>query len=127
MSRFVNIEIDFDPNTEEEFEAETHWRAPELTGDYHPPTLESDIWSFGMTIFEVATGKKPLHSDGMRTEAQAMVAVRAGTIPIRPLQNIWLPDSIWQLLRECWNKKEDERPDIHRCLAVLREAEAAWN
>ena len=125
MSRFVDIEKDYDPNTEEEFEAEIHWRAPELMGDYHPPTLKSDIWSFGMMVYEVATGKKPLHADGYRTQIAAMIKLRDGVVPLRPLQNVWLTDNVWQLLQECWNLNSEERPDIHRCLSVLLEAQAA--
>ncbi|KIP09786.1 hypothetical protein PHLGIDRAFT_18535 [Phlebiopsis gigantea 11061_1 CR5-6] len=126
MSRFVDVEIDIDPNTEDEFEAETHWRAPELMVDYHPPTLQSDIWSFAMTVFEVATGTKPLHADGLRTEVRAMIGTKTqGILPLRPW-NVWLTDEIWELLMKCWNLKAEERPNIQDCLAVLRKANEQW-
>ena len=126
MSRFVDVEVQIDPDTEDEFEAELHWRAPELMVDYRPPTLQSDIWSFAMTIYEVATGKKPLHADGLRTEVRAMIGtLTQGILPRRPLQNRWLTDEVWDLLLRCWNLAPELRPNIQDCLEVLHRAREA--
>jgi serine/threonine protein kinase len=88
------------------------WQAPEvldpsedmLEGDcqYAP---QSDIYSLGMTILEVLTGKVPFSN--RRYDTVVILDVIRGVRPQRPKEML---DDVWNLLESCWDEKPHNRP-----------------
>ena len=77
-------------------------------------TTSSDIWSFGMVMYEVLTRKDPYHEYSMFT---VITKVASGGIPNRPetIGN----DKIWNLMKDCWMLKPTERPTIQDVIQRL--------
>ena len=89
------------------------WTAPEaLDGSF---TFASDVWSYGVAIWELATGLKPFND---LTGAQAAVAIARGTRLARPSQAL-VPDAMWLLLTRCWRAEPAERPTTDKLIADL--------
>lgn len=86
-----------------------NWMAPErLLGE--SPKKPSDIYSFGMTIYEIFTDRTPLRHidfDDFRD------LVGYGNVrPERPKNEDapHLSDAMWELMEECWAKDPKHRP-----------------
>ena len=79
------------------------WTAPEvLLGSPH--TIKSDIWAFGIVLYEVVThGRFPY--PGM-TNAQVMEKIVSGYRIPRPLN---CPDILHNLMQYCWKAEPMER------------------
>ena len=105
------------------------WMAPELLVPevYNKtsarPTFESDIFSFGMLIYEVFqlylnatiahyfyekiySGLVPFQED---TNMMAVSRILEGRRPPRPHQ---IPDWMWQITNKCWTEDSRLRPSI---------------
>ncbi|EMD31919.1 hypothetical protein CERSUDRAFT_59378, partial [Gelatoporia subvermispora B] len=102
------------------------WMAPEL----HEPerwelrksvvTAQSDVYSFGMTMLQIFTGKAPFNQ--YDRDSQVMSAVMRGERPLRPdcmVANQVLIDKMWSLMEDCWQGERTKRPDMHNVLARL--------
>ncbi|GMF34850.1 unnamed protein product [Phytophthora fragariaefolia] len=74
------------------------WKAPERLGDVDSgPSFESDIFSFGMCVIELVSGKYPWINIG--SDSGVLEAVLQGKLPQRPAQ---FADDEWGLvLRMC--------------------------
>lgn len=78
------------------------------TPSYTSPFSEkSDVYSLGMTIMEVITGKAPYHH--RRHDTVVILDVIRGTLPPRPAENL-VSDGLWDLLKSCWQKLPENRP-----------------
>jgi len=92
------------------------WMAPELidpkeeSEDEYPVTLRTDIYSFGMTILEVLTGRPPFSH--RRHDSSVICDIFYGRRPHRPA-NSDLTDSIWALIQSCWCQDPIQRPNIN--------------
>ncbi|EUC56484.1 tyrosine kinase family catalytic domain protein [Rhizoctonia solani AG-3 Rhs1AP] len=89
------------------------WTAPEILLGVNKgkPSHEADIYSLGMTIFEVMTGSIPYNDT---TEPIALTRILQGIVPERPVE--YIPngnkqaDSLWLLLTNyCWLHEPKER------------------
>lgn len=90
------------------------WFAPEVNNDRTLST-RSDIYSFGMTVLELISGKRPY--DDLKNSFQVVAKVAMGAKPERPaeIRN----DSLWALLIRCWNPEPRGRPSIQQVVEVL--------
>ncbi|XP_070506786.1 proto-oncogene tyrosine-protein kinase ROS isoform X3 [Chironomus tepperi] len=89
------------------------WMSPESLVD-GVFTSQSDIWSFGVLMWEVMTlGQQPYPA---RTNIEVLQYVRSGGRLSRPNQNC--PEELYQLMTKCWNRI-DQRPTFRYCLEVL--------
>ncbi|KAJ7496376.1 kinase-like protein, partial [Mycena latifolia] len=86
-----------------------NWMSPELlTGSM--PTMASDIYAFGMTMYELYTDETPLasvaHTDFIE------VVFRLGVRPTRPdIDDVpRLTDPLWKLAEQCWTHSAKKRP-----------------
>jgi len=91
------------------------WMAPELIdpqegADEYPVTLHTDIYSFGMTILEILTGRPPFSH--RRHDSSVICDIFYGRRPHRPA-NSDLTDSIWALIQSCWRQEPLQRPNIN--------------
>ena len=77
------------------------------------PSKEADVYAFGMTMYQVLTGKRPFRP--MRN-AGIIRAVISGERPAKPedAEEIGMTYTVWNLLRECWKEDRTTRPDIFR-------------
>lgn len=92
------------------------------SSEYSPtknnPTKASDVYSFGMTIYEVLTGILPY---GGTQDAMLVVRIVGGERPPRPQNAPWLRDEIWMMIEDCWNANREKRwniDDVHEKLSA---------
>ncbi|XP_042189964.1 proto-oncogene tyrosine-protein kinase ROS-like [Callorhinchus milii] len=93
------------------------WMAPEslIDGLF---TNQSDVWSFGILMWEVMTlGQQPYPA---RTNLEVLHFVRTGGRLERPHS---CPDDLWNLMLKCWAREPHKRPSfrhIQSCLEHLK-------
>src|SRR5215204_4826389 len=87
--------------------------APEVLSK-KPYTKESDIYSFGMIMWEYTTGKKPFHD---RPHNSSLISdILNG---IRPQVTDDTPEFYTELMKKCWDHGPENRPtakEIFDCL-----------
>ena len=86
------------------------WQPPEVLDPAEdslesPYTMQSDIYSLGMTILEVLTGRAPFRH--RRYDTVVILDVIRGA---RPLRSAEISDVVWELLQYCWNAAPQDRP-----------------
>ena len=91
------------------------WMAPETFNPRVGNTC-SDIWSFGMVMYEILTSKDPYYECSMFT---VIAKVASGGTPNRP--ETIANDKIWSLMKSCWTLKPSERPSIQEVIKRLED------
>ncbi|KAI6657688.1 hypothetical protein LOD99_432 [Oopsacas minuta] len=82
------------------------WTAPEALF-YNKFSEKSDVWSFGMTLYEIwSLGDKPW--EGCNNE-EVIQALTNGDTLSQPVQ---CPDQIYQIMLETWKQDKDYRPSF---------------
>jgi hypothetical protein len=114
--------------------------APELFADPNsedsdddmPPlkvTRYSDIWSFGMLVLELLTGKIPF-ADKVLNPA-VMYALMRGERPKRPLESEviarGLNDELWKCLCRCWELSPERRLQLDIIEELLEKLATQWH
>ncbi|CAH1274526.1 FGFR3 [Branchiostoma lanceolatum] len=90
------------------------WMAPERLADGERYTTQSDVWSFGIVLYEIATlGGSPY--PGMPT-AGLVDQLKSG---YRMYQPDDCPDPLYNLMLQCWSLDPEERPFFGKLAAVL--------
>src|SRR5947208_10105026 len=87
--------------------------APEVLSK-NPYTKESDIYSFGMIMWEFTTGKKPFHN--RPHDEYLMLDILKGEIPQITDDT---PEFYAELMKRCWDHNPENRPtaeEIRDCL-----------
>ncbi|XP_070595104.1 tyrosine-protein kinase ITK/TSK [Erythrolamprus reginae] len=91
------------------------WSAPEVFA-YNRYSTKSDVWSFGVLMWEIFTeGKTPYES---RTNAEVVEDVSAGFRLYKPRI---ASNTIYKLMQHCWNEKQNDRPPFSHLLYNLSE------
>ena len=94
---------------------------PEKFGETNSrPTQPTDIYAFGMVMYEVLTGFEPFY-DRKFGPYELVPRVLAGERPKKPInaEKIGFGSGTWELVKECWRKKSAKRPTIERVLVHL--------
>lgn len=91
------------------------WNAPELFQSVESmETFKSDIWSFGMVMYEIVSRKIPFAqvADDMRV----VYFITSGAK--LPIPND-CPSALSEIIQKCWTFNSSERPDANEILAQL--------
>lgn len=79
------------------------WMPPESVM-YRKFTVESDIWSFGVVLWEIFTyGKQPWYE---LANHEVIEAVSDGKILSKPEE---CPDAVYEIMLKCWKSPPSER------------------
>jgi serine/threonine protein kinase len=79
------------------------------TDNIFPFSRWSDVYSFGMTVLEVLTGKAPYHH--RRYDTVVILDIIHGTPPPRPAKEV-VSDGLWTMLHHCWKPLPESRPPV---------------
>ncbi|EJD00428.1 kinase-like protein [Fomitiporia mediterranea MF3/22] len=75
----------------------------------------SDVWSMGMTILELLSGRKPYYDCD-----NVIPIISQGTKPKFPgvLHEVWTVyvDTLWRVCNNCWRIKPSERPTVQNLI-----------
>lgn len=74
---------------------------------------QTDIYAFGMVVYEVLVGHTPL-SGGGRGMAETTILIEEGKRPSKPRKadDIGFGEGTWELVQRCWHKDQDKRPTV---------------
>ncbi|KAG8975341.1 hypothetical protein FRC05_005900 [Tulasnella sp. 425] len=99
----------------------TAWQSPEILRDGAHKSLQSDVYAFGITIYEVLSGKVPYYD---RPSAGSIIAgvLFSGLRP--PLDPPAAPNGtlylrFWTEATRCWTDRPAERPSMTDVLQAL--------
>ena len=92
------------------------WAAPEvMLGMAYGP--RADVWSFGVVLWELCTGRVPF--DGIpRAKLARMIAVENMRLPIPPVDARRCPIQVLRLMAVCF-RAEADRPHFHEISHIL--------
>uniref|UniRef100_A0A336MLS6 CSON003569 protein n=1 Tax=Culicoides sonorensis TaxID=179676 RepID=A0A336MLS6_CULSO len=91
--------------------------APEVIGENYTFTKMSDIWSFGVTMYEIFYYGKAPYQD-VKSFKDLIKLIKT-----RPLEKPYkCPDEIYEkLMLPCWKIDPEERPEINQILITIDE------
>lgn len=89
------------------------WTAPEIMGGTDKASEKSDVYAFGIVMWEVATRQVPYHNKTMTSVA---MDVMSGERPPVPAD---CPQAYAQLMQRCWSGKPSKRPGMADILMYL--------
>ena len=91
-----------------------NWQAPEVVNDLTKLNAYSDIYSFGMLLYEMLTGKIPF--EGL-DEPEIRENIKNGVLPEIPEgTNAHLASTI----KKCWSSNPKERPTIEHIIQSFK-------
>jgi len=98
----------------------TRWTAVELfafTDELTIPTKKTDVWAFGMVLYELLARKLPY--DHLKYDHHVINAITKGMLPkCPPLEMTTMGvEKLWSLCEECWKREPQARPTsdmLHR-------------
>ncbi|KAG8898298.1 hypothetical protein FRB99_007543 [Tulasnella sp. 403] len=97
------------------------FQAPELYNGAHR-SYRSDVYSFGLTIYQVLSGRTPFEQyttflpllEAVATRGERPVTVPAFSRKREPYS------SFWKIARKCWQEDPDERPPMREVFYDLK-------
>lgn len=94
----------------------SRWWAPEMLR-YQNYTRRSDVWSFGCLMWECCCLGATLYPD-IGTVAELGDRIKAG---VRPEHAALFFDDIYQLMLNCWQMEQMDRPSFRELADSLRD------
>ncbi|CAJ1959518.1 unnamed protein product [Cylindrotheca closterium] len=93
------------------------WMAPELLSGTSGNTTKSDIYSYGILIYEVYSGRQPYQGENYETVVRDICDP---VIQKRPTAPVDCPDKVALLMQECLQHQPFKRPDAEQLDLHLR-------
>eukprot|EP01127_Copromyxa_protea_P020897 TRINITY_DN7043_c0_g1_i1.p1 TRINITY_DN7043_c0_g1~~TRINITY_DN7043_c0_g1_i1.p1 ORF type:complete len:801 (+),score=133.62 TRINITY_DN7043_c0_g1_i1:480-2882(+) len=90
------------------------WCAPEVLILDEPFTAKADVYSFGMTLYEIVSKGDTPYSD--LDELETLRSIQEG---IKPKLPEGLDSDFKSMVENCW-KERDERPNFHEIMIALK-------
>ncbi|KAH9123467.1 hypothetical protein LEN26_009936 [Aphanomyces euteiches] len=96
-----------------------NWMSPEQYFMPRSVTAKSDVWSFGMTLWEILCDETPFRQCS-EYEFRDEIYQRENDRPEKP-ENL-RPDHepLWTLITKCWRLKPEARPSADEIVEVLK-------
>jgi serine/threonine protein kinase len=91
------------------------YMAPEITLG-HGSTLASDVYSFGILLWELCTLEKPFKDFSSGKEFKKNVFAKG----YRPSLNSIRSAALRKLIRDCWDPSPENRPHMDHVIKILR-------
>jgi len=89
------------------------WMAPELLVENAQPTTKSDVYAFGVLLFEMLTRQEPYsHVTDDVASVLEQVADLSRVEPFRPFLPPNMPSPMSDLIRSCWHPDPERRPSF---------------
>jgi hypothetical protein len=89
------------------------WQAPECLQKHPKFTMESDIYAFGMIVWEMVTGKRPFASLDKKGICDAVLSGKGETLPKE------MPEFYQKLISSCWHSDPHKRPNLKTLITQL--------
>ena len=70
----------------------------------------SDVWSFGVVLWEIAEGKRPYTE---LSNSEVIKAVCDKGVRLARPERVEVPDELWDLMNKCWDSEENNRPSFN--------------
>ncbi|KAG8899836.1 hypothetical protein FRB99_006412 [Tulasnella sp. 403] len=106
------------------FSGSLRWASPELWNGMGK-TLETDVYAFGMTIYQILSGNVPFYDEGTEAAVAMAVVLRDDRPPRNPPIDLGSGasyESIWDVAENCWKKEPDKRLTMAVAVDRLRSA-----
>ncbi|NXI61362.1 FRK kinase, partial [Anseranas semipalmata] len=104
LARVFKVENEYIHETKPEPKLPVKWTAPEAIR-YSKFSIKSDVWSFGILLFEITTyGKMPYV--GMPGHQVIQMLDKGYRLP----QPETCPKALYELMLQCWSREASERP-----------------
>ena len=105
MARVIDEDMIYICEALSQAEVAAKWTAPEATQPYNRFSIKSDVWSFGILLYEIITyGSFPY--PGM-TNDQVLEQVKQG---YRMPQRSRCSDKLYNIMLNCWREEPENRP-----------------
>ncbi|KAG8794969.1 hypothetical protein FRC12_019540 [Ceratobasidium sp. 428] len=106
------------------FDGITRWFSPELLkrGASAPqPTLASDVWALGCTLYEILTEMLPYSEHKHDIKVQRRIV--AGDLPGQCDDSLKISrvGFLWPIVESCWAPAPEDRPDVPRLAQRLQD------
>ena len=110
----------YDANQEAKFPI--RWSAPEVLTE-RKVSRASDVWSFGIVLWEILEGKMPYYDLLNNAEVIELVCNQHKT-PARPTKRYPYPDDLYDvILMSCWKEDPSLRPTFDELFVMLDDLE----
>ncbi|KAK0415816.1 hypothetical protein QR680_012135 [Steinernema hermaphroditum] len=94
------------------------WMAPEGLREAATVSQKSDVWSFGVVMFEIFNnGQRPWNNDDEWPLKRIATHIRKGIMPVPPEKT---PESLKQLMKACWRLDPAERSSFAEINNTIR-------
>lgn len=93
-----------------------HWQAPESWQSRDQISFASDIYSFGMLLWALMTGRQPYAH--LKTDLDVIQKVQSG---LRETMDACVPDQCQKLIERCWSVNPLMRPRTAEIIQVLNQ------
>ena len=99
-----------------------HWMAPEILATSTVYSSKVDVYSYGIVLWEIATGEVPYNS----LEPSDIIG-KVLANDLRPTIPIDLNPGMRDLIKQCWDRNPDVRPSFDEIVKRIQSGEAVYN
>jgi len=93
------------------------WSAPEVLTD-RKVSRASDVWSFGVVLWEVLEGRMPYYELMNNNEVIFAVCTKKEPLP-PPAKRIEYPNELYDMMLQCWSYHPADRPSFDEIYSKL--------